>query len=178
MKADRGELIALRTLTEQRWAYERVMEHLSYAEMRSLANRKPSKGGLGYDLSESALKGLVRGYRDRMAEVEAHSLEEHRERELADADARQRAAANLIGVAERSIVRAEQVQALDVHAVGLALKGIAQHRAESETRRKLLGLDAPTVAKLDITTHDAVTDELNEMLARAGHAPIEKVPND
>lgn len=50
-----------------------------------------------------------------------------------------------------------------------ALAGLERVGAE---RRKLLGLDAPSQLVVDITNHDAITDELNEMLARAGRKPI------
>lgn len=158
-KAKRSELIAVKVMAEQRWAYERRLEHYSYRDMASLVMRPVEAGGLGYPLSESALKGLVRGYRERMADVEAEDLDEHRARELADLDLAQRLAL----VAMRAAAQAEE---LDVTATTLYLKA-------GESRRKLLGLDMPVTAKVDVTVHDAVTEELNAMLSRAGRPPIE-----
>lgn len=179
-KADRSELIAVRVLHEQRWAYERTLEHLSYRAMRTLANHPPERGGLGYDLSEHALKSLVKGYRDRMAEVEARTLEEHRERELADLDDEHRMLSELLGPIDtgRAAVIAKHFGYDSIEAFvidnptadvwrddGVRLRALRERRAVGESRRRLLGLDAPQSVKVDVTTHDAVADELNAMLA-------------
>lgn len=191
-KVDRSELIAVRVLHEQRWAYERALEHLSYREMRTLANRSPARGGLGYDLSEHALKALVKGYRDRMAEVEARTLEEHRERELADLDDEQRALAGLTGAIdlERAAIIAKHFGYDSVEAFvidnptadvwrddGVRLRAHRERRAAGESRRRLLGLDAPVSAKVEITHRDAVLDDLDAALAAAGLDPL-KVPRE
>lgn len=42
----------------------------------------------------------------------------------------------------------------------------------SESRRKLLGLDAPTETHVDVTTHEATLEEANEALARLGYKPL------
>lgn len=179
-KVDRGELIAIRVLHEQRWAYERALEHLSYRGMRSLANHSVQAGGLGYDLSEHALKALVRGYRDRMAEVEERTLEEHRERELADLDDEHRMLAELLGPIDtgRAAVIARHLGYDSVEAFvidnpdadvwrddGTRLRALRERRAVGESRRRLLGLDAPQSVKVEVTSRDAVADELNAMLA-------------
>ena len=173
MKRPRSdELLALRTLNEQRWAYDRRMEHLSYRSMRQLVGQAPPVG-LGYDLSEHALKGLVNGYRDRMSEVHAIDLDEHRERELEDLDLAQRRAEGIVQLAAAALKRAAELEALDVHAAKALLDANRQLIGAGESRRKLLGLDAPTQAKVEVVHHDGVVEELNAMLARLGESPIE-----
>lgn len=154
------DLIAVRVLREQEWAYARRLEHLSYQQMRVLVNEPAERGGLGYDLSLQALKGLVKGYRDRMREVAAVDLDEQRERELHDLDVMQRALGRQLAVDERDGKRLDPAL-------------VREYRALGAERRALLGLDAPTVARVELTDHAAVTAELNEMLVRAGHKPIE-----
>lgn len=157
-KAKRNELIAVKVMHEQRWAFEQRLAHLSYRDMRVKASLPPARGGLGYDVSEHRLKGLVTGYRERMAEVDAIELDEHRERELHDLDVVQR-------LALASMQKAASLEALDVHGTGIFLKAGAE-------RRKLLGLDAPQQIKAEVVVKDAVTEELNAMLERAGRKPI------
>lgn len=188
-KAKHAELIAVKVLREQRWAYERRLDHLSYHEIRLLSSAPVERGGLGYDISEHRLKGLVTGYRERMAEVEAEELDEHRARELADLD---RVHRSLVSLIEDPVDRAASapvaaafgyrtVDELIANAPGSVimredktrLAALAQLRAVGESRRKLLGIDAPQQIKADIVMHDAVTEELNAMLARAGRPPIE-----
>ena len=165
-KVTTSELIAVRVLREQRWAYEARLAHLSYREMRGRVNRPESEGGLGYDLSEHALKALVKGYRDRMAEVEAVNLDEHRERELHDIDLAQRRLDAVAEIAAKHIARADEIGGLDVHGAKLVIGATRERRAHGESRRRLLGLDAPQSATLDVTVHDAVSEELNAMLAQ------------
>lgn len=171
-KTRRDELIALRTLAEQRWAYDARMAHLSYRDMRRRVAEAPPVG-LGYDLSEHTLKALVAGYRERMTDVHAIDLDEHRERELEDLDIAQRRTDLVAELAAKSLARAAELEALDVHGGKLLLDATSQRRTIGESRRKLLGLDAPTQVKADVIVHDAVTEELNAMLARAGRDPIE-----
>jgi hypothetical protein len=158
-----AELIAVKVMQEQRWAFERRLEHKSYAQMRDLVARPASEGGLGYDVSEPRLRSLVDGYRERMVEVEAVNLAEHRDRELADLDMVQR-------YALAAINKAAAAHSFDEKAVAAFVKA-------GEQRRKLLGLDAPAESRVEVVASDAVTNELNEMLARAGRPPIES-PRD
>lgn len=192
VKSRYNELVAVRVLHEQGWAYEQRLAHVSYRAMRIAANAAPGAGGLGYDLSEHALKSLVGGYRARMADVLATDLDEHRERELADLDAQHRALAALVDPIDRNAtLKAGQVEGFDgvdaivAHAPELVvlrsdatvIGALAALRQIGESRRKLLGIDAPASLKVDVTQHDAVVDELNAMLARAGKTPIERQDN-
>jgi len=165
-KANGTDIIAVRVMREQRWAYERRLEHLSYPKIRNLANRSERDGGLGYDLSEHALKGLVSGYIERMREVDEVDLAEHRARELADLDLEQRRLDLVASLAAESMVNARAIQALDVHAGKLVIGATRERRAVGESRRKLLGLDAAQRIEADVTVHNAIDEELNAMLAR------------
>lgn len=171
-KPARAELLAVRTLTEQRWAYDRRMEHLSYRGMRQLVSQAPPVG-LGYDLSEHTLKALVTGYLARMREVHEVDLDEHRERELEDLDIAQQRLDAIAGLAAKSLARAAELHAYDVHAGKAVIAATNARRAAGESRRRLLGLDAPQQTKVDVVHHDGVTEELNAMLARLGEKPIE-----
>lgn len=162
-KPKRSELIALRVMQEQQWAYACSLEHLSYRDMRQLANCPPEYGGLGYDLSEHALKGLVRGYLDRMRTVLEADRDELIAREANDLDTLTR-----LGMA--GLRRAAALEELDVHAAKLVLD-------TSKARRSLYGLDAPTETKIEVTTRDGVLDDLNAALARLGEQPV-KVSRD
>lgn len=155
-------LILARTMHEREWAYARWLERCSWSTMRMLANRKVEKGGLGYDLSESALKGLVRGAREDRGDL-TMTREERTERALAELD-------DLGRVARASLGQAASLGALDVHAADVLLK-VQKREAD------LVGLDAAAKLDVTVTTHDAVQAELTAMLERAGRPPIE-VPHD
>lgn len=156
---DGREVAELRIEESKRWAYERRLEHLSYREIARLSIEAPENGGLGYYLGPDALKGRVTKYREDMAVSLGEDLAEHRERELADLDSIQR-------YARAAMAKAAAVGAFDEKATAAFMRA-------GESRRKLLGLDAPVESKLDVTVHDGVTDELNAMLAEAGIPPIE-----
>lgn len=157
-----ADLIAVKVMREQDWAYERWLEHLSYQQMRVRAAWTPSDGGLGYDLSIAALRGLVAGYREREGIAEL-TRAEVRERRGHDLDLVHRAA-------RASMRKAANVGALDVHAAKLLLEV-----GRDEARH--YGTDEPVKIEAEVTTRDAVADELNAMLARAGKDPIE-VPHE
>lgn len=158
-KADPGaDVVLARTLVEQEWAHGRWLQHESWTQMRVTAGRPPSDGGLGYDLSIQALKGLVDGYRQRVGDLTA-TREQHIERELNDLDLAQQ-------LALRSMAKGAEAGALDVHGTKLFVD-------IGRERRKLLGLDAATKIEADVVHRDAVTEELNAMLVRAGRPPIE-----
>ena len=158
--------------------------------MRRLVSRPPSEGGLGYDLSEHALAGLVRGYIETMRETLTEQRDAYVARELADLDRQQRALEAVLGrnidAAETAkvaaalgyssaleLVRAQPDLVVPLSA-GDVVRVLAALRAVGESRRKLLGLDAPVEAKVDVTHRDAVAEELSRMLAEAGIDPPQK----
>jgi hypothetical protein len=154
----RDELIAVKVMREQEWAYERWLEHMSYQAMRVAASRPPEAGGLGYDLSAATFEGLVKGYRERegLSELTRDEARERRAHDLA-----------LIMRATRAaMAKAAALGALDVHAAKLNLEAgrdLAKH----------YGTDQPITVEANVTHRDAVTEELNAMLAAAGRNPVE-----
>jgi hypothetical protein len=161
------DVLLARVLHEQEWAHGRWLAHEPWIAMRQTAELPPERGGLGYSLSLQALKGLVEGYRARVGDLSA-TREQHLERELHDLDMLQREAARAI---------LEQRQAPPVDAQGnikpFAIDAVKLYADLGEKRRKLLGLDAATKIEADVVHRDAVTEELNAMLVRAGRDPIE-----
>ncbi len=174
-----------RITREREWAYSAWVSRLSWGAMRRAANLPESEGGLGYDLSESALKGLVlqaKADRGDMTLPRADRIE----RQSYEVDERARAATHDFRAAyARAKALDEAIERFEVYDVETAmiLRGMISDRGaiaadlERADRRldavharesKLHGLDAPTEARLEVTTRDAVVDELNEALAAAG----------
>lgn len=189
-----SELIELRVQRERAWCYARWLERRGFTQIRQLANLPESEGGLGYDLSESAVKALVLQAREAAGDL-SMGKDERRERQAHEVDERARAARNDMAQAYR---RADALDAAiaswhsdDYESMADARSALARLVAQREgvdaaieraDRRldlaatkeaRLFGLDAPTEAKVDVTTHDGVTAELNAMLARAGRKPVE-----
>ena len=174
-------------LREQRWAYERRLERLSYAEVRDLAARPVSEGGLGRDMAVSALKQRVRDYMATMREVETETRDEHRARELAGLDAQEqalRAKTSRVDV-EATLLRArvatgrsltldevvaDYPEALVLRDERIVVAAAAGLLRVSESRRKLLGLDEPLEAQVTVS-HEATMEELDAALARLGRKP-------
>ena len=171
---------ATRLLEEQRWAYERHLEHMSYRDMRRAALEPASSGGLGYDLSEHALSGLVAGYLESARQTLTESRETYIARELADLDVQHRALAALLSRAVDHAETTKVAAALgypDAAALLAAEPGLAvplevrtvaallrELRLVGESRRKLLGLDAPLESRVEVATSDGVDAELAAML--------------
>lgn len=167
-KADRGDLILARVLREREWAHAGWLAHKSWTQLRVEASRSEAQGGLGYDLSIQALKGLVEQARADRGDLKL-DRDAHIERELHDLDLVQQEAA-------RAIV--EQRQNPPVDAQGnikpFALDAAKFYADIGDKRRRLLGLDEAVKVEASVTHRDAVVDELNAMLARLGEAPIEE----
>lgn len=158
-KADARELILASVMREREWAYDRrIVDALAWPAIRSLALRPVELGGIGRDVGIATLKGLVAAHRADQGEI-IGTREERIERRQHELD-------TLALAARASLAKAAAVGALDVHAAKILLDTRA---AEA----KMHGDDAALRIEADVTTHDAVTDELNAMLARAGRAPME-----
>lgn len=155
----------VRLQREQQWAYERHLEHLGYRQMRARCILPMEDGGLGYDLSEHALAGLVRGYLDRMKPTLEAERDAHLARELADLDAVQNDYTALAAAARHALRKGAAEGGIDLGAAKLLLEANARMEAAGAQRRKLLGLDAPIAATVDVTHHDGVAEELAAMLA-------------
>lgn len=179
---DSRDVIAVRVMQEQEWAFDQRARHVSYREMRRRVNLSRAGGGLGYDLSEHALKGLVNGYMERMRETLEESPDFYRTRELADLEDQYRTAAAMAeAIDEAGTMLAAYADGYDNVEAYLAagnapafrdekvrLAALAQLRSIGERRAKLLGLDAATAHKVDVTVTtalDAAVAELEAELA-------------
>lgn len=175
------DLIEARVIREEDWALEAFRARLTYPDMRRRAILPPEQGGLGYAISEPGLKALVAQARRRHGEVAA-TRDERIERQGIEIDARARAARFDLERAHAELLRpaperAEYGDSSDYRdALASYHKGIeaAGKLVESADRRlaaamkderDLLGLNAPTRIEADVTTHDAIVDELNAALA-------------
>jgi signal transduction histidine kinase len=153
-----AEMIALKVQHEQQWAYSLRLEHMSYPQMRQVANLPADRGGLGHDISEHGLKTLVAGYAETMREVLAVDRTELIERQQHELD-------ELARAARRALAKADAVGVLDKDAAKVLLD--VQKREET-----LYGLAAPTEANVTVTSRDGVLDDLNAALARMGEKAV------
>lgn len=159
---------------ERRWTYEHWMDHVPIGEMRRLSAHDPDRGGLGYELSESALRGLLRmaqaengvGEHDKAVEL-ARELEDIEAETLTVNGSIQRLGASILDLAEMSDGRV-----IHEKAELLLYKALQRRAVLRDQRVKLLGLNAPEKSEVDVTIHDAVTDELNAQLAALDLPPI------
>lgn len=190
------DLIASRIEREQRWAYNLWLGRLSFSAIRRLANEPVSEGGLGYDLSEQAIKGLVKGAREALGDLTTTKADRV-ERQGAEVDERARAArhdfasayakANAIDEAIAALRADEHAKHDDPLAYANAMSRLISKRdqvaadleradkrldAVQAREARLFGLDAPSEAKLEVTSRDGVLDDLNDALARLGEKPI------
>lgn len=185
MKPKTADVIAVKVMREQEWAYGRKLEHYSYREMARLAAQPVEQGGLGYHMSPHTFVGLVNGYLERMRETLTDSPDLTMARELADLDEQHRNLKRLTGPIDQArsllVARTLGYATIDELAEHSPLNVVfrderiivaaeSQLRAVGESRRKLLGTDS--AIKVDLTTHDGLTAELNEMLAKAKLPPI------
>jgi hypothetical protein len=164
---DRDAVILARVLREREWCYAGWLAHKTWTQLRVEAARPESEGGLGYDLSIQAIKGLVEAARADRGDLHL-DRDAHIERELHDLELLQQEAMRAV-IEQRNSPPVDAQGNLKLFAIDAA-----KFYAElGEKRRKLLGLDAATKIEAEVTHRDAVTEELNAMLARAGREPIE-----
>lgn len=153
-----GDVIEQRVVLERAWAYARWLERMTWPMMRRAVVLPPSHGGLGYDLSPAALKGLVAQARADAGDL-TMGREERLERQQVELDELARA------------VRKEIAEY--VHQWGKVPEKAAKLLLDIGKREAdLHGLAAPTQVQAEVVVHDGVTQELNAMLARAGRKPI------
>ncbi len=187
-KKTAAPLIPPRILAERSWAYGLWLQRVSWDDMRRAANLPTDQGGLGYDLSLSALKGLVEGAKADRGDLTL-KREDRLERQTFETDERARAAIHDLMSARNTSAKLDaaiarfQVEGIHDLAELAALGTLADQRSKmareieaaerrlevaQEREAKLHGLNAPVEAKLDVTHHKDVADELNAMLGRAG----------
>lgn len=160
------EMVTAQVARERRWVYECWMDHIPLLEMRRL-----SLGALGYELGESAIKGLLRQAQSEAGVLEVSKAAETA-RELEDIERETITVDASIGRLRQSMEAAADLGTYDYHGEVLLDKHLARRAALRDQRIKLLGLNAPEKSEVTVTHRDAVTDELNAQLAALDLPPI------
>lgn len=174
------------TLHEARWCYERRAERMTYQSIADLSGAETKDGGLGRRIGMKTVRKRVREYVATLAVVDDETREEQRGRELADLDQQQRAFALLatpvdeVATLQRAFAMNTTLDALKQQRPDLivlrdervTLRALEGMRAVGESRRRLLGLDSPAEVRAEVTSRDAVLDELNAALSSAGLKPV------
>lgn len=180
------------TLNEARWAYERKhVDRMSYQAVADLAGEPVARGGLGRSMTIATVRARVAAYHDTLAvAVDDETRNEQRAAELASLDRQERHFAALTSrvdeaaTAQRAFAMNTTVAVLVEQRPDLVvlrderivLRALEQLRVVGESRRRLLGTDAPTKVEADVTTRDGVMEDLNAALAAIGVAERVKAP--
>lgn len=189
---DRAELVEARVVREEDWALEAYRASVPFPEMRRLALLPVSEGGLGYTLSESALRSLVQSARARHGET-VLNRSDRVDRQQIRIDERTRMAREDLELAhalsrvappsrDEFDFPSEYAGALAAHAkmVEAAAKMVesADRRlaAAMKDEREIHGDNAATKIEAEVTTRDGVLDELNASLAVLGRPKVEAMP--
>lgn len=169
------ELTTAAIIAEQRWAYERRVERMTYRAMRDLVVLPVEQGGLGRDVSEATLMRRANDYLKLSTELETETRTVARGRELEALDRQERAIYPMLDIVDRpaTMLKAAQLgldpaspDAIVLRDDKTILVALAQLRATSESRRKLLGLDAPLEVGVTVTT--ATDKALADLAAQLG----------
>lgn len=148
------EVIVAKIAIEEQWAYDNKIARLSFAQMSQVAELPPARGGLGYPIPASTLRQRAADYFDRIKGTLQTGVDERRARQEGEID-------ELIRLAVADIRTARA--AGDVKASAEAEMRLLRYQ---EREAKIFGTDAPQRIETEVTTKDAVTEELNAMLAR------------
>ena len=181
------------SLVEARWAYERRTERLTYQAISDLSVASPEAGGIGRYLSLKTARARVRDYLDTLSVVDDETRDEQRAAELEDLARQQRAFTSLLprvddaATAQRAfamnttpdVLHETRPDLLVLRDERVIVRAVENLRAVGESRRKLLGLDAPTAihAEVELTNSDAIIDELNAALVAMGEEPVRVSPS-
>ncbi|MGB4777427.1 hypothetical protein [Microbacterium sp.] len=178
------------TLNEARWAYERRhLDRLSYQAIADLSGATVPDGGLGRSMTIGTARKRVAEYRDTLAvALDDETRDEQRAAELADLDRQQRAFTSLlsrvddVASAQRAfamnttldVLREQRPDLLVLRDEKQIMRALDSLRSIGESRRKLLGIDAPNrvTATVDLVNHDALIEELNAELFALGEEPV------
>lgn len=185
MSTPSTDVVDPRIEREARWCYERRIDRMTVRDIATLSGKHPDEGGLGWPMSHATVARRIKHYHKAMLELEGETRDEARARELELLDRAARVVVDLADPIDHAATA--RARAIAQHHGGdpndpalivltdpaIRLRALAEVRAQSESRRKLLGTDAPTEHKVDVTVTDAATAELNAMLAEAGLPPIE-----
>lgn len=180
------------SLSEARWAYERRHgDRLSYQAIADLAARPVAEGGRGQSMALGTVRRRVKDYSDTLAVVaDDETREEQRAAELADLDLQQRAFVALLGRVDEAAslqrafamnttidaLRDQRPDLLVLRDEKLIMRALENLRSVGESRRRLMGTDAPQRAEIDLTARDGILDELNASLATLGLDTVTATP--
>lgn len=180
-----SDIVDPRIEREARWCYERRLERMTMRDIAELSSLHPDDGGLGNRISTQTVHRRVKHYHAQMLELETETRDEARGREIELLDKTSRAAADLVDPVDRAATAKRRAV---VASMGgnpddpgnvilrddtVRLRALKLLVEVSDSRRKLLGLDAPAEHNLNVTVTDAATAELNAMLAEVGLPPVE-----
>jgi hypothetical protein len=175
----RRELIAVRAMREQEWAYTtRVIGHRSVADTSRLSV-EASPLGLGYYLSPHMVKGLLTVYAERMRETLEESPAERIAQELDDLDRQYRAAARLADPVDREATAAAEAAYNDGYVERLVtvyrdektiLGALTAMGRIGERRAALLGLNAEVKSRVTVEHVDATDRAIQELAAELDDA--------
>lgn len=183
-KATRAELVEAKVISEEDFALEAWRARVPFPEMRRRALDE-----LGYAISESGLRALVKSARARVGDL-AMTRDERVERQQAEIDERAARArfdlrkwhalaqepqperAEYFHTAEHRDALAEWAKRVEV-----ANKAIAEAdrrlAAAMKDEREIYGDNAATKIEAEVTTRDGVLDDLNAALVSLGREPVE-----
>lgn len=166
MTADKRtrDVVLAKTVNEERWAYARRMQRLSFEQMEELSAAPVERGGLGYVVPVRILKRRADAYFEQMRATVSDERATRAERQSYEIDERARAA-RADFVAAREVGDAKAVEAAD-----------RRLAAAMKDERELFGLNAPTRVETTVTTRDGVLDDLNAALMSLGRDPVETDP--
>ena len=151
------DLIEARVAHEQQWIYDAHLAGHTKPMIRALALRPVEEGGLGRVVSFGEVRAAIDAIRSSNGSI-IGTKDERVERASLLLDEQ-----IALGLAARRRAAAED--RIDYDAEKLIASAL-------DRKAKLHGDDAATKIEADVTTHDALADELNAMLARAGRDPV------
>ncbi len=155
----RTALIEARVFREREWMHARWMQRMSYTQIAAAAALPVEHGGLGISVSPAACRAMVAAHREDRGDL-TMSRDERVERQSDELDEIARAVRHELAETMRDTGR------VDLKLVD-ALLAVGKREAD------LHGLAAPAKLEVDVTTRDAIIDELNAELAALGEATVE-----
>lgn len=154
------DLLEQRVAFEQQWIYDAHLAGHTKPHIRALAMRPASEGGLGRIITFSEIRAAIDAIRQSNGSI------------IGTKDERVEKASLLLDEQiELALAARAQAAAMDPPRIDYDAEKMLQ--AALDRKSKLHGDDAATRIEADVTHRDAVTEELNAMLIRAGRDPVD-----
>lgn len=177
MASREPELRNLKIAAEERWAFDRWRERVTFRDMEDRVKLPVEQGGLGYSISRPVLIRRAKDYRTTWATENDATRDEWRESELEDlaeqaqgiraflgpvdeAEARKLAAALGITI-DALLTEPRWVRLVPLRDEKVRLAAWRELREVGVQRRKLLGLDA--AIEVSVTTTSATESAIAEL---------------